>query len=168
MTADAGAPFLRLLVSVPATGGQRWARASRITPLCSFCIVITIYYLRLISLSVVLIYNHFWHWQCGRNLSIFLAKRKMRSLIRDHLLVPETIPFERLIEDESIILFRHRVVCVETNANSRTVANISVIQNPTHHPPSEPPDNIGPHEFCRRWRDSEQLQRQWTALATTT
>jgi hypothetical protein len=98
----------------------------------------------------------------------FCKEKNAIAHSRPPIIVPETIPFERLIEDESIILFRHRVVCVETNANSRTVANVSVIQNPTHHPPSEPPDNIGPHEFCRRWRDSEQLQRQWTALATTT
>ena len=61
----------------------------------------------------------------------FLAKGKKGSVIRDQQFVHETIPFERLIEDESLILFRHRVVDVERE-RAHSCKHIS---NPKPHTP---------------------------------
>jgi hypothetical protein len=144
MTADAGARFLRLFVSVPASGGQRWRRRPVITVLlflyCCYYLLFGANFpvgcFNLQSLSTLKMRKKPFH---------FLAKGKKRSVIRDQQLVHETIPFERLIEDESLILFCHRVVDVERER----AHSCKHICNPKPHPPPtiRTPRQSGPHEF---------------------
>ena len=107
------------------------ARASRITPLCFFVLLLSVLTLfganfpagcfNLQSLSTLKMPKKNFHF----------GKGKKGSVIRDQQFVHETIPFERLIEDESLILFHHRVVDVQRE-RAHSCKHIS---NPKPHPP---------------------------------